>query len=365
MKIGDWLILAGGLSLFLYGMRLMGEGLSGLSQGRLERVLTRLTDSPLKGLLAGAGVTALVQSSSLVTVMVVGLVDSGVLQLGQAAGVILGANVGTTVTSWILCLAGSGASPGGSGIEGSDIGGWGIRGGGILRVTYLAVPAVACVWILRRICGNRSRSSEKNGGGGAISVTVGLILLFLGMDAMGTGARPLASVPEFVGILISFSEPASGVLAGAAVTAALQSSSASVGILQALCETGTVNYGMAIPIIMGQNIGTCVTAMLSAVGAGRNAKRAALIHLYFNLIGAGVFLLLFGVARGISAPELWERAVDARGIAVLHSAFNILSAMMILPFLDGLVRLACANPLRCFLDRKRCGWYSEYKGNIR
>lgn len=313
------LIMIGGLALFLYGMYLMGEGLSGASGGRLERILGRLTDSPAKAVFTGAGVTAVIQSSSAATVMVVSLVDSGILRLEQAAGIIMGANIGTTVTSWILSLSGLEADT--PLLQ-------------MLQPTYFSsVSGLAGVMLLLGKNGKKYKNTA--------SVLVGFSVLIFGMDTMSNAVRPLASSPEFTRLFAAFSHPLLGLLAGMAVTAVLQSSSASVGILQALCAAGTVSYGAVIPIIMGQNIGTCATAMLSAVGAGRNAKRAALIHLYFNLIGTALFMAVFYVVHAIAPPAFLTQAADGVGIALIHSVFNIAATAVLLPFYRELVGLAC------------------------
>lgn len=319
MEISDLLTVIGGLALFLYGMYLMSEGLSKVSGKRTERILARMTDSPSGAVLCGAGATALIQSSSAVTVMVVGFVNSGIMGLEQAAGVIMGSNVGTTVTAWIL---------GFTGIESSSV---------LLRfmkpTSFSPVLALVGVVILL--------SSKQDQYKNIASVLVGFFMLMFGMETMSNGVKPLVYVPEFTGILTSFSHPLAGLLAGIALTAALQSSSASVGILQALCATGAVGYGTAIPIILGQNIGTCVTAILSAVGAGRNAKRAALIHLYFNMIGTGIFLTGFYVVHAIVSFKFLTKAADGFGIALIHSAFNIAALIVLFPFSQSLVKLAC------------------------
>ncbi len=319
MKISDMLTMFGGLALFLYGMYLMGEGLSQASGGRLERLLRRMTDTSWRAVLTGAGVTALLQSSSATTVMVVSLVDSGMMRLSQAAGVIMGANIGTTVTSWILSLAG---------LEGDSM----LLN--LLQPSCLSsVMAVAGVLLLLNGKGERSKNRA--------SVLIGFSVLLFGMDTMTKAVKPLAAVPEFAGLLTAFSNPVLGLLAGVAVTAFLQSSSASVGILQALCAAGTVSYGAAIPIIMGQNIGTCATALLSAVGAGKNAKRAALIHLYFNGIGSVLFLAGFYAIHAVRPFMFLHRAADGMGIAMIHSGFNLAATVLLLPYSGKLVRLAC------------------------
>lgn len=313
------LTMAGGLAFFLYGMDVMGSGLSRASGGRLEMLLERLTNSRWKAVLLGAGVTAVIQSSSATTVMVVGFVNAGIMKLSSAVGIIMGANVGTTVTSWILSLAG---------IESNDF--W-LR---LLKPSSFA-PVLAALGVIFFLFSKKEKL--KNAG----MVFIGFAVLMSGMETMSGAVKPLAEVPEFTGILTAFSNPALGVLAGMVLTAVIQSSSASVGILQALCATGAVSYGAAVPIIMGQNIGTCVTAMLSGIGASRNAKRAALIHLYFNLIGTVVFMLVFYGANAIVEFDFMGNSANAAGIAVVHTIFNIFATVVLLPFSAWLEKLAC------------------------
>lgn len=315
------LTLLGGLAMFLYGMQVMGDGLAKVSGGKLERILENLTSSPVKAVLLGAAVTAVIQSSSATTVMVVGFVNSGIMKLSQAVGVIMGANIGTTITSWILSLAG---------IQSDN---FFIR---LLKPSSFS-PILAFVGIVILM----SAKSEKKKDVGTI--LVGFAVLMFGMESMSGAVKPLANVPEFTGILTKFSNPLLGVLAGAVLTAVIQSSSASVGILQALCMTGAVSYGVALPIIMGQNIGTCVTALLSAIGANKNAKRAAMIHLYFNLIGTAVFMALFYLLHAAVGFSFMEEAAGPAGIAVIHSAFNITATLLLLPFSGLLEKLACAT----------------------
>ncbi len=291
MSFFDLLKMVGGLALFLYGMNLLGEGLSRASGGRLERILEKLTNNPIKAVLMGALVTGVIQSSSATTVMVVGFVNSGIMNLKQAVGIIMGANVGTTITSWILSL---------TGIQSDAF--W-IR---MLKPSSFS-PILAIVGVGILLFSHKDKLKN------AATILVGFAILMFGMDSMSAAVSPLAEVPEFTNLLIKFQNPVFGVLAGLILTAVIQSSSASVGILQALCMTGAVSFGAAVPIIMGQNIGTCVTAMISGIGASRNAKRAALIHLYFNIIG----------------------------IAVVHSCFNVAATLVLLPFSNGLVKLAC------------------------
>ena len=310
------LTMIGGLAFFLYGMEVMGNGLSKASGGRLEMLLGKLTSSRWKAVLLGAGVTAMIQSSSATTVMVVGFVNSGLMKLSQVVGIIMGANVGTTVTSWILSLAG---------LESDN---FFIR---LLKPSSFS-PVLAAVGVGFLMFSKKEKL--KNVG----MILIGFAVLMAGMDAMSGAVKPLADVPEFTGILTAFSNPLLGVLAGMVLTAVIQSSSASVGILQALCATGAVSYGAAIPIIMGQNIGTCVTALLSGIGANRNARRAALVHLYFNLIGTGIFMLVF---YGINAAVQFRFLEEGATTAVVHSFFNIFATVILLPFSAGLEKLAC------------------------
>lgn len=313
------LSMIGGLALFLYGMNCMGDGLEKISGGKLERILENLTSKPLKAVLLGAGVTAVIQSSSATTVMVVGFVNSGIMKLSQAVGVIMGANIGTTVTSWILSL---------TGIEGDSF---------LIQLCKPSSfsPILAAVGVVMLLF----IKNEKKKDIGAIFV--GFAILMFGMESMSNAVKPLADIPEFTGILTAFSNPLLGMIAGALLTAVIQSSSASIGILQALCVTGAVSYGAAIPIIMGQNIGTCVTALLSALGASRNARRASIVHLYFNIIGTTLFMILFyGINSFVHFGFLGE-AANGAGIAVVHTTFNIFATIVLLPFSKGLEKLAC------------------------
>ena len=312
------LSLIGGLAFFLYGMNVMGDGLTRLSGGRLERILEKLTDNRIKAVLLGAGVTAVIQSSSATTVTVVGFVNSGIMKLNQAIGVIMGANIGTTVTSWILSL---------TGIEGNN-----------LLVTLLKPTSFTPILAIIGIFLIMASKQEKRKHIGAIMI--GFAILMFGMDTMSAAVKPLADVPQFTHILTMFSNPILGMLAGAILTAIIQSSSASVGILQALCLTGSVPYATAIPIIMGQNIGTCVTALLSSIGAGKNAKRAALVHLYFNVIGTTVFMILFYSLYAFIDFSFMHDAAGVAGIAVIHSLFNIGATILLFPFANMLEKLA-------------------------
>ena len=318
MDFFNILSMIGGLALFLYGMHVMGEGLSRVSGGRMEKILERMTNNPIKAVALGAAVTAVIQSSSATTVMVVGFVNSGIMKLSQAVGIIMGANIGTTVTSWILSL---------SGIESDSF---------VIQLfkpssfsPVLALIGVACILF--------SKKEKKNNIG---MILVGFAVLMYGMDAMSAAVKPLADVPEFTNILTMFSNPILGLIAGTLLTAIIQSSSASVGILQALCKTGAVSYATAIPIIMGQNIGTCVTAMLSAIGAKKNAKKAALVHLYFNLIGTVLFMVVFYTINAFVHFAFLNQSANAAGIAVVHSVFNIAATFVLLPFSKGLETLA-------------------------
>lgn len=318
MDIFGILALIGGLALFLYGMSVMGGGLEKISGGRLELLLERLTANPLKAVLLGAGVTAVIQSSSATTVMVVGFVNSGIMKLSQAIGIIMGANVGTTVTSWILSL---------TGVESDNVF---VR---LLKPSSFS-PVLALIGIILYMSGKNSRKKDIG------EILLGFAVLMFGMEAMSGAVKPMADIPEFAGLLTMFQNPLLGVLAGAILTAVIQSSSASVGILQALSVTGAFTYASVIPIIMGQNIGTCATALLSSVGAGKSAKRAAFVHLYFNAIGAALFMLFyFGINSFIGFP-FSNDTVHAAGIALIHSVFNLSTTIALLPFTRGLEKMA-------------------------
>jgi phosphate:Na+ symporter len=309
MSIFNALNLIGGLCLFLFGMNLMGQALERRAGSGLRSLLEKMTQNRLMGLLAGLGVTAVIQSSSATTVMVVGFVNSGLMTLRQSIGVIMGANIGTTVTAWILSL---------SGIEGSSL---------LVQMfkpsTFTPILALVGT-ILYMFC----KADKKKDTG---MILLGFATLMFGMEAMSSAVSSLKNVPQFREIFLMFSNPILGVLVGAVLTGIIQSSSASVGILQALASTGQVTYGAAIPIIMGQNIGTCVTALLSSIGTNKNARRAALVHLNFNVIGATVGIVLFYVVRAVAAPVLLGQAASEWGIAVAHSIFNILCTAVLLP----------------------------------
>ena len=318
MSIFNLFTLMGGLALFLYGMNLMGESLEQQAGGKLQVILSKLSDNPLKGFLLGLGVTAVIQSSSATTVMVVGFVNSGIMQLHQAVGIIMGSNVGTTVTSWLLSL---------TGIQGDSF--W-VK---MLKPSSFGPILAFAGIILAMFC----KSSKKKGVG---NILLGFFILMTGMEFMSSSMKPLADMPWFSSLFLHFSNPILGVLAGAALTAIIQSSSASVGILQALALTGSVTYGSAIPIIMGQNIGTCVTAMISSVGASKNAKRAAFVHLYFNVIGVVLFLTAFYSLNTLLHFEIIHDTVSVMGIAVIHSTFNVITTLVLLPFNRVLEKLA-------------------------
>ncbi len=330
MDIFGVLSLIGGLAVFLYGMDLLGEGLTGASGGKLEKILEKLTSNPLKAVLLGAGVTAVIQSSSATTVMVVGFVNSGIMKLSQAVGVIMGANIGTTITSWILSL---------TGIESSNI------FISLLKPTSFS-PVLAAVGIVFLMF--LKKDSLKNPG----KIMIGFALLMYGMDAMSSSVAPLAEVPQFASILTAFSNPVLGMLAGMLFTAVIQSSSASVGILQALCSTGILSYATALPIIMGQNIGTCVTALLSSIGATKNGKRAAIIHLYFNVIGTVTFMIVFYALNAVIHFSFLNLTAQEFGIAVIHTTFNIITTAYLLPLRKVLEKLAYAT-IKLDDDEKR------------
>ena len=319
MDLFSILTLIGGLALFLYGMNAMGDGLAKVSGGKLEKILENLTSNPIKAVLLGAGVTAVIQSSSATTVMVVGFVNSGIMKLSQAVGVIMGANIGTTVTSWILSL---------TGIQSDNF---------IIQMfkpTSFS-PVLAIIGVIFILFINDSKKKDIG------TIFIGFAILMYGMDMMSSAVKPLAEVPEFTNLLLKFSNPLLGVVAGALLTAVIQSSSASVGILQALCLTGAVPFSAAIPIIMGQNIGTCITAILSAIGAKKNAKRAAAVHLYFNLIGTVIFMTVFYLINAVVGFSFFHQAATPAGIAIIHSVFNVTATIILLPFAKGLEKLAC------------------------
>lgn len=318
MDIFGILTLVGGLALFLYGMSVMGGGLEKLSGGKLEMILERLTSNPIKAVFLGAGVTAVIQSSSATTVMVVGFVNSGIMKLSQAIGIIMGANVGTTVTSWILSL---------TGIQGESLV---IK---LLKPSSFS-PVLALIGIILYMAGKNDKKKDMG------EILLGFAVLMFGMESMSDAVKPLADVPEFTNILTMFRNPILGMVVGALLTAIIQSSSASVGILQALSVTGVFTYGSVIPIIMGQNIGTCVTAMLSSLGANKSAKRTAFVHLYFNLIGAVIFMVVYFGLNAVLHFGFTDDTVGAAQIALIHSIFNIFTTLLLLPFIRLLEKLA-------------------------
>ena len=318
MDIFSLFTLFGGLAFFLYGMHVMSSGLEKMAGGKLEVLLKRMTSNPFKSLALGAGITIAIQSSSALTVMLVGLVNSGIMQLGQTVGVIMGSNIGTTLTAWILSLAG---------IESDN---FFIE---LLKPESFS-PLIALVGIVLIMASKQTRRRDIGG------ILVGFAVLMYGMELMKNAVSPLADMPEFESILTAFSNPILGVVVGAVFTGVIQSSAASVGILQALSMTGGVTYGMAIPIIMGQNIGTCVTALLAGIGASKNAKRAALIHLYFNIIGTVLFMAAFYGINAVFPFAFLDDAANAAGIAVIHTTFNIIATAVLLPFSGTLEKLA-------------------------
>lgn len=310
MDIFSVLAMLGGLAMFIYGMQQMGHGLEKLGGGRLSSMLEKLTGSRLKGVLLGAGVTAIIQSSSATTVTIVGFVNSGIMELYQATPVIMGANIGTTMTSWLLSL---------TGIEGDNL---------LLRLLKPAsfTPVLALVGVALMMFSKKSRRQELGG------ILMGFAVLMFGMEQMSGAVKPLANEPGFTNILLMFDNPLFGLLAGTLLTAVIQSSSASVGILQALSMTGAISWGMAVPIILGQNIGTCVTALLSGIGTNKNAKRAAMVHLYFNVIGAVLMMLVYLAVRVCVGAETFAQPITIGGIAVVHTVFNLFTTMVLIPF---------------------------------
>lgn len=318
MDIFSVFTLLGGLAFFLYGMTVMTNGLEKMAGGKLESTLKKMTSNPLKSLLLGAGITIAIQSSSAMTVMLVGLVNSGIMQLGQTIGVIMGSNVGTTLTAWILSLAG---------IESDNV--W-IR---MLQPDSFA-PLLAFLGILLIMLAKNGRRRDVG------TILIGFSVLMFGMDLMSDSVSPLADMPEFSSILTMFSNPLLGVLIGAVFTGIIQSSAASVGILQALSLTGGITYGMAIPIIMGQNIGTCVTSLLSSIGVNKNAKRVAAVHIYFNILGTVICLSGFYLLHALIGFEMVEWSISPVGVALVHSIFNILTTVLLLPFGRLLEKLA-------------------------
>ena len=318
MDIFNLLTMIGGLCLFLFGMNLMGQALERRAGGSLRTVLGKMTGKVMTGFLTGLGVTAIIQSSSATTVMVVGFVNSGLMTLRQAVNVIMGANVGTTVTAWLLSLGG---------IDSGSV--W----VNLLKPSSFT-PVLALIGIVLYLFCKKAKQKDTG------TILLGFATLMFGMETMSSAVAGLKDVPAFTNLFLAFKNPVLGVLAGAVLTGIIQSSSASVGILQALTVTGSVSYAAAIPIIMGQNIGTCVTAMISSVGTNKNAKRAAVVHLMFNVIGVAVLLTVFCIVKAIFHPALFDEPATMYGIAVAHSAFNILCTAMLLPAGGLLEKLA-------------------------
>ena len=318
MDIFGVLQMLGGLCLFLFGMETMGDGLTRTSGNKLEKILGSLTSSVPRGVLLGCAVTAVIQSSSATTVMLVGFVNSGIMRLSQAIPVIMGANIGTTATAWLLSL---------TSIDGNSF--------FIQMLKPMSFSPILAAIAIGFMMFTKNEKKHNIG-----MILIGFAVLMYGMDIMSSAVEPLKDVPEFVNILTMFSNPVLGVLAGAFFTAAIQSSSASVGILQALCMTGSVTYGAAIPIIMGQNIGTCITAILSAIGANKSAKRVAAVHLSFNIIGTVIFLAGIYIGNAILQFDFLGNRVNPANIAIIHSIFNITSTILLLPFCKQLEKLA-------------------------
>ena len=318
MNIFDLLTMIGGLCLFLFGMNIMGDALERRAGGGLKKILAKLTKNKLAGFLTGLGVTAIIQSSSATTVMVVGFVNSGIMTLRQSIGVIMGANIGTTVTAWILSLGG---------ISGDNL---------VLQLLKPTsfTPVLALIGTVFLMFGKTSKKKDTG------SILLGFATLMFGMDTMSDAVSGLAEVEAFRQMFIMFQNPILGVVAGAVLTAIIQSSSASVGILQALSSTGQVTFGAAVPIIMGQNIGTCITAILSSFGTNKNAKRAAIVHLSFNVIGTIIWLSVFGIVSAVFKPVILNQTASYFGIAVAHSLFNVACTILLLPMSSLLEKLA-------------------------
>lgn len=318
MNIFMFLSLLGGLALFLYGMDTLSVGLAKLTGGKLQKILQNLTSNKWKACLLGTVVTPIIQSSSATTVMVVGMVNSGILKLSQVAGIIFGANIGTTATSWILSLSG-------------------IRGDSFFVQLFKPTtfsPILGIVGVILLMASNKPFKKDIG------RIMIGFSVLMFGMEAMSSAVEPLGEMPEFARIMTLFSNPLLGVLMGTVVTAIIQSSSASVGILQALSMTGSLSYGITIPIILGQNIGTCATSLISSIGTSKNAKSAAFIHLYFNIIGTIIFLITYLFALAFLDLKFLGSVTTPVGIAIIHSIFNIVSTMILMPFTEQITKLA-------------------------
>lgn len=320
MDIFSFISLFGGLALFLYGMNTMSSGLEKLAGGKLEAILKKMTSNPIKSLALGAGITAVIQSSSAVTVMLVGLVNSGIMDLAGSVGVIMGSNIGTTITAWMLSLVG---------IESDNVF---IK---LLKPSSFS-PVLALIGVVMTMM---AKSSKKKDIG---TIMIGFAILMYGMEFMSDAVEPLKDMPEFTSILTAFTNPFLGILTGMVLTAIIQSSSASVGILQALSLTGSITYGMALPIIMGQNIGTCVTSLISSIGVSKNAKRVAIVHISFNLIGTVIFTALYCIMHYVVELPILAQAISPVNIAIVHSIFNISTTIILLPFTKMLVVIANA-----------------------
>ncbi len=318
MDIFNIFTLLGGLAFLLYGMTVMSSGLEKVAGGKMEQLLREMTSNPVKSLVLGMGITVIVQSSSAVTVMLVGLVNSGIMNLTQAIGVIMGSNVGTTVTAWILSL---------SGIESDN---FFVQ---LLKPESFS-PLLALAGVIMMMASRKNKT--KNVG----TILIGFAVLMFGMELMKNAMSPLADMPEFTHILTAFSNPLLGIIIGTVVTAVIQSSAASVGILQALSLTGSISYGMAFPIIMGQNIGTCISAVLSAIGVNTNARRVAAVHIAFNVLGTIIFMAAYQIITSIWDIPLFKESINPFGIAVLHSIFNIATTIMLFPFTKFLEKIA-------------------------
>ena len=315
----SFLKMIGGLALFLYGMNAMGDGLAKVAGGKLERILEKLTSNPFMGVFLGFVVTAVIQSSSATTVMVVGFVNSGIMKLSQAISIIMGANIGTTATAWILSLAG---------LEGGN---FFVK---LLKPTSFS-PILAIIGVVLLMFSKKAKKQDIG------TILIGFAILMFGMDTMTGAIKPLAEVQGFKELLVKFSNPVLGLMAGAVLTAVIQSSSASVGILQAMSMNGLITFGTAFPIIMGQNIGTCVTALISSIGATKNGKRTAFVHLYFNLIGTIIFMAAFYIVHAFVDFAFMGGPISGTGIAVLHSIFNVSATLILLPCRKLIEKLAC------------------------
>ncbi len=318
MSIINIIMLFGGLAFFLYGMNVMSSGLEKMAGGKLESALSKMTDNLFKSMLLGAGITVAIQSSSALTVMLVGLVNSGIMKIGQTIGVIMGSNIGTTLTAWITSLAG---------IESDNI--W----MSLLKPANFSL-VFAFVGIIMIMLSKKEKSKDTG------AILIGFAVLMYGMKLMGDAMEPLSEMPEFQEILVAFNNPILGVLVGAAFTGIIQSSAASVAILQSFAMTGSVTYGMAIPIIMGQNIGTCVTALISSIGVSKNAKKVAVVHISFNIIGTVVCLTAFYLVNAFVNFAFVNSPINTAGIALVHSIFNVVTTFMLCPFCKQLEKIA-------------------------